>query len=76
MWEGVGSVWYRDSNTPLRLIRIILLTNLLDSNLHAVFRELHILLFHLFLSLVGEVVGPDVHLLPVCQSCDRQVESR
>jgi hypothetical protein len=49
-------------NTPLRFIRIFLLTHLLDTDFHAIFRKADVLLFHVGFSLVGEIVGPEVHL--------------
>lgn len=49
-------------NAPLCSVCVFLLAHLFDSDLHAVFCEHDILLLHRLLSLVGEIVGPEVHL--------------
>jgi hypothetical protein len=59
--QGLCILTGRD-DTPLRPIRIFLLTHLLDTDFHAIFREADVLLFHVGFPLIGEIVGPEVHL--------------
>jgi hypothetical protein len=61
-------VWKVEKNTPLRPIRIFLLTHLLDTDFHAILCEANVFLLHVVFSLVGEIVGPDVHLFCFCVS--------
>lgn len=57
MWERI------EENAPLCSVCIFLLAHLFDSNLHAVLCEHDVLFLHGLLSLAGEIVGPEVHLL-------------
>lgn len=54
----------RKTNIPLRPIRILLRTHLLNADFQtAILGESHILLLHVFLAAVGELVAPQVDLV-------------
>lgn len=66
-----------EENAPLCSVCIFFLAHLFDSDLHAVFCEHDVLLLHGLLSLMGKIVGPEVHLLGhVSIRCARTVVGR